>query len=144
MTVNLSHPSHPSHQTRRSAARRKLSTGPRRDIVVAQSTLWLLSRLVAVEVAEAQWQLYSFWSKYHKRLVPSRQKPTGCYTLSGAIVTSAQFSDKFGTFEHQILKPHRKTKRNTSFEPKIEKSPTYGDFENFYPHPQLDIKFLNP
>ena len=74
--------------TRRSAARRKLSTGPRRDIVVA-STLWLLSRLVAVEVAEAQWQLYSFWSKYRKRLVPPRQKPTGCYTLSGAIITSA-------------------------------------------------------
>ena len=32
----------------------------------------------------------------------------------------------------------------TSFEPKIEKSPTYGDFENLDPHPQLDIKFLNP
>ena len=34
-------------------------------------------------MAEAKWQLYSFYSKYHKRLVPSRQKPTGCYTLSG-------------------------------------------------------------
>ena len=29
-------------------------------------------------------------------------------------------------------------------DPKIKKSPTYSDFENFYPHPQLDIKFLNP
>ena len=26
-------------------------------------------------------------------------------------------------------------------DPKIEKSPTYGDFQNFDPHPQLDIKF---
>ena len=52
-----------------------------------------------------------------------------------------QFSDKFGTFEHQILKPHRKTKRNTSFEPKKEKAPTHRDFENFDLHPQLGIKF---
>ena len=27
---------------------------------------------------------------------------------------------------------------------KIKKSPTYGDFEIFCPHPQLDIKVLNP
>ena len=26
-------------------------------------------------------------------------------------------------------------------DPKIEKSPTNGDFENFDPQPQLDIKF---
>ena len=29
-------------------------------------------------------------------------------------------------------------------DPKIENSPTYGDFENFGPKPKLDIKFLNP
>ena len=29
-------------------------------------------------------------------------------------------------------------------DPKIKKSPSYGDFENFYPHLQLDIKFSNP
>ena len=29
-------------------------------------------------------------------------------------------------------------------DPKIEKSPTCSKFENFDPHPQLDIKFLNP
>ena len=29
-------------------------------------------------------------------------------------------------------------------DPKKENSPTYGDFENFVPKPQLDIKFLNP
>ena len=29
-------------------------------------------------------------------------------------------------------------------DPKIENLPTYGDFENFVPKPQLDIKFLNP
>ena len=28
-------------------------------------------------------------------------------------------------------------------DPKIEKSPTYNDFETFDPHPQLDIKFSN-
>ena len=28
-------------------------------------------------------------------------------------------------------------------DPKIENSPTYCDFENFGPKPQLDIKFLN-
>ena len=38
----------------------------------------------------------------------------------------------------------QKEKKMTLLEPKIEKSPTYGDFENFYPHPQLDIKFWNP
>ena len=27
---------------------------------------------------------------------------------------------------------------------KIEESPTDGDFENFDPYPQLDIKFWNP
>ena len=27
---------------------------------------------------------------------------------------------------------------------KLEKLPTYGDFKNFDPHSQLDIKFLNP
>ena len=40
----------------------RVSTGP-------GGTLWLLSRLFALEVPEAQRLLYSFWSKYRKRLV---------------------------------------------------------------------------
>ena len=54
------------------------------------------------------------------------------------------YSDKnwyFFANETPKKKPKEKIKRITSFDPKIEKSPTYGDFENLYPNPQLDIKF---
>ena len=50
----------------------------------------------------------------------------------------------FSTSNFETPQKNKKKKKVTSFEPKIEKSPTYGDFENFYPHPQLDIKFWNP
>ena len=48
------------------------------------------------------------------------------------------------TSNFETPKKNKKKKKMTLLEPKIEKSPTYGDFENFYPHPQLDIKFWNP
>ena len=48
------------------------------------------------------------------------------------------------TSNFETPKKNKKKKKMTLLEPKIEKSPTYGDFENFYPHPQLDIEFWNP
>ena len=50
----------------------------------------------------------------------------------------------FWTWNFETPKKKQKEKKMILLEPKIEKSPTYGDFENFYPHPQLDIKFSNP
>ena len=47
----------------------------------------------------------------------------------------------FSTSNFETPAKNKEKKKVTCLDPKIEKSPTYGDFENFDPHPQLDIKF---
>ena len=87
---------------------------------------------------------------WHQILKPIRML-AATFILYTSIYIHVLYSHKVwrtlkDTFEHQILKPQLKIKRkkNDKFGTKNRKVTYLCKFENFDPHPQLDIKFWNP